>query len=191
MPIRQGCMLASRTSHLGPLRDGRRLGLRLVTPEGRAGFLEGAQLRELALTDARSAVISHRVLIMKEAVLDFARQHELPPPSWWADPAQASTEAASNTAVVDTASRSGAPNEKQAGPDWARPRGRSPRKLENTKNAMREEIRHSRLTIAQLQGMVEKELASKYGVSRDTARKARKSVLSESVGICRNLSNDK
>jgi DNA-binding GntR family transcriptional regulator len=56
---------------------------------------------------------------------------------------------------------------------------------------MREEIQQGRLTIAQLQGKVEKDLASKYGVSRDTARKARKSVLSEFVGICRNLSNEK
>jgi hypothetical protein len=27
--------------------------------------------------------VSSRILIMKEAVLDFARRHELPPPSWW------------------------------------------------------------------------------------------------------------
>jgi hypothetical protein len=25
------------------------------------------------------------ILIMKEAVLDFARRHRLPPPSWWAE----------------------------------------------------------------------------------------------------------
>jgi hypothetical protein len=109
-------IINGRLDDVGPLRDGRRLGLRLITPEGRAGFLEGAQLRDLAQTGAGSAVIFHRVLIMKEAVLDFALQHELPPPSWWADPVHASNEAASNTAVVDTASRSGAAHENASRP---------------------------------------------------------------------------
>jgi len=33
--------------------------------------------------------------------------------------------------------------------------------------------------MAQLQGMIEKDLAARYGVSRDTARKARSAVVSE------------
>jgi len=44
---------------------------------------------------------------------------------------------------------------------------------------MREDVRQGRRTVAELKKMLEKELASTYGVSRDTARKARNAVLSE------------
>ena len=44
---------------------------------------------------------------------------------------------------------------------------------------MRNDIQQGRLTVAQLEDMLEKNLATNYGVSRDTARKARKAVLSE------------
>ncbi len=36
-----------RLDDAGPLAEGRRLGLRVITPEGRAGFLEGHQVRDL------------------------------------------------------------------------------------------------------------------------------------------------
>ncbi len=64
-----------------------------------------------------------------------------------------------------------------AGP--ARRRGARPEKFEQAKNAMRNDIQQGRLTVAQLENMLEKNLATRYGVSRDTARKARKAVLSE------------
>jgi len=78
-----------RLDDAGPLEDGRRLGLRIITPENRAGYLEGQQAGEL-LTLARESAeafsfVSHRLVLMKEAVLDFARRHQLPPPSWWTD----------------------------------------------------------------------------------------------------------
>jgi transposase len=44
---------------------------------------------------------------------------------------------------------------------------------------MRRDIREDRQTADTLNGMPEKNLASIYGVSRDTARKARDAVLSE------------
>jgi hypothetical protein len=44
---------------------------------------------------------------------------------------------------------------------------------------MRDEIDHGALTALQLQKLPEKELAQKYGVSRDTARKARNAVLDD------------
>jgi DNA-binding GntR family transcriptional regulator len=44
---------------------------------------------------------------------------------------------------------------------------------------MRNDIQHGRHTVAELENMLEKNLATNYGVSRDTARKARKAVLSE------------
>jgi hypothetical protein len=56
-------------------------------------------------------------------------------------------------------------------------RGRRPIKLEGVIQAMRLDL----LQGTDLQGMREKELAAKYGVSRDTARKARHAVLAEIV----------
>ena len=46
---------------------------------------------------------------------------------------------------------------------------------------MKHDIRECRLTVAELRGMLEKAMAERYGVSRDTARKARSAVLSEFV----------
>jgi hypothetical protein len=44
---------------------------------------------------------------------------------------------------------------------------------------MRADLRQGRRTVPELKNMLEKNLASTYGVSRDTARKARNAVLSE------------
>jgi DNA-binding GntR family transcriptional regulator len=57
-----------------------------------------------------------------------------------------------------------------------RPRGAKPKKLEQVKEAMRNDIRQGRRTVAELSNMREKVLAAEYGVSRDTARKACKAV---------------
>jgi hypothetical protein len=65
----------------GPLRDGRRLGLRLITPDNKAGFIEGPQLTEFIRLGQDFAL--HRIVITKEAVLDFAQRHKLPVPTWW------------------------------------------------------------------------------------------------------------
>ena len=62
-----------------------------------------------------------------------------------------------------------------------RGRGPKPKKLEQVKKAMHREILEGRQTSDGLQNMLEKTLAKKYGVSRDTARKARTAVLSKSV----------
>ena len=64
-----------------------------------------------------------------------------------------------------------------AGP--ARRRGPRPQKFEQARNAMRNDIQDGRHTVADLANMLEKNLATKYGVSRYTARKARNAVLSE------------
>jgi len=42
-----------RLDDSGPLREGRRLGLRLITPEYKAGFIEGAQLLDLIQVDKK------------------------------------------------------------------------------------------------------------------------------------------
>jgi hypothetical protein len=61
----------------------------------------------------------------------------------------------------------------------ARHRGPRPKKFEQARDAMRNDLQKGRLTAAGLETMLEKTLAADYGVSRDTARKARKAVLSE------------
>ena len=88
-------IINGRLDDAGPLADGRRLGLRNITPDNRAGYLEGHQARELLMpadTPAAFSFVSHRLVVMKEAVLDFARRHELPPPSWWTDASKATKE---------------------------------------------------------------------------------------------------
>jgi hypothetical protein len=64
-----------------------------------------------------------------------------------------------------------------AGP--ARRRGRRPEKFEQTVHAIRTDIQQRRRSVAELANMREKELEAAYGVSRDTARRARDVVLPE------------
>ena len=73
-----------RLDDSGPLRNGRRLGLRRISPESKPEFIEGHQLVDIFINDQTTRILN-RVVIMKEAVLDFARRHQLPPPSWWTD----------------------------------------------------------------------------------------------------------
>jgi hypothetical protein len=61
----------------------------------------------------------------------------------------------------------------------ARRRGVRPKKFEQVRDGMRNDIQQGRLTLAGLKDMLEKDLEANYGVSRDTARKARRAVLSE------------
>src|SRR5262245_55719123 len=69
-----------------------------------------------------------------------------------------------------------------------RKRGRNPIKKNQVKEAMKRDIQAGTFTDASLRAMLEKTLADKYGVSRDTARKARDAVLSE---IVENSNRDK
>ena len=162
-----------RLDDAGPLVEGRRLGLRIITPDGQAGFLEGHQVRDLILPDGALTFFLDRIVLMKEAVLDFARRHKLPPPSWWTDAIAASTKPDCITPIPCATSKS------PAEASLRRPRGAKPKKLEQVKEAMRRDIREGRRTMAELSDMLEKDLAAAYGVSRDTARKALK-VVSES-----------
>jgi hypothetical protein len=93
-------IINGRLDDSGPLVDGRRLGLRLITPESKAAFIEGAQLLDPIRT--KEAWLLHRVVIRKEAVLDFAQRHQLPSPSWWTDSPSRPTEVPSDTKVSDT-----------------------------------------------------------------------------------------
>jgi hypothetical protein len=60
-----------------------------------------------------------------------------------------------------------------------RKRGRKPTVRETVAAKMRSEISAKFITKEQLEEMLEKTLAEKFGVSRDTARKARNEVLRE------------
>jgi hypothetical protein len=88
-------ILNGRLDNSGPLVDGRRLGLRGITPENKAAFIEGPQLLNLIRAD--KTFVLHNIVVMKAAALEFAQRHQLPPPSWWAD--AASTEVLNCTKV--------------------------------------------------------------------------------------------
>jgi hypothetical protein len=89
-------ILNGRLDDSGPSRDdGQRLGVRLTTLEYRAGFIKGSRLLELIQTDRFRAL--HNVVVTKEAVLDFAKRHDLLSPSWWVAPANMSTELPTDT----------------------------------------------------------------------------------------------
>jgi Bacterial regulatory proteins, gntR family len=164
-------IINGRLDDSGPLREDQRSGLRLITPENKAGIIKGHHVRDLLRTSPISWALNH-IVVMKEAALDFARRHELPPPPWWTDGARLSaagvtTKDAHSVAASLTSTR----------PHVARPRGRKPKKLDQVKDSMREDIRLGGLTPVALRDMPEKKLADRYGVSRDTARKARDAIL--------------
>ena len=72
-----------RLDDAGPLVEGQRLGLRIVTPDFRAGFLEGRKILDALRSGGDVEFLGHRIVVMKEAALTFAQSHNLPPPSWW------------------------------------------------------------------------------------------------------------
>jgi hypothetical protein len=169
-----------RLDDAGPLAEGRRLGLRFINPDGRASFLDGHQVRDLIPFSDTLPFFLDRIVVMKEAALDFARRHELPPPSWWTDAFAASPKPANHSAPDGTIPIPKAAAKSPVEARLRRPRGPRPKKLEQVKEAMRDDIRCGRRTVEDLREMREKELAAQYGdVSRDTARKAREAVCRE------------
>jgi hypothetical protein len=90
-----------RLDDSGPLHNDARLGLRCIRPDGKAGLVEGRQLLEFFGPGQEWAL--DYVIIMKEAVLDFARRRELPTPSWWAQSVTTSSDAPNrmNEAATD------------------------------------------------------------------------------------------
>ena len=164
-------IINGRLDHRGPLHDGRKRGLYLEFG-GRPHFVDGYEIHALM---ADPSFTLHRILIMKEAVLDFAKRREIRPPSWWTDRTSVSTDAGVTT--NGTHSIAGSPALTQT--HSARLRGRKAKKLNQVKAAMTADIRRGQKTADGLRDMLEKELAAGYGVSRETARKARDAVLSE------------
>jgi hypothetical protein len=91
-----------RLDNSGPLREDQQSGLWLITPEHKAAFMEGHQLRDLVPVNPENRWVLDYLLIMMEAVLDFARRRQLPPPSWWITGCDTSTSYSSkgSTAAV-------------------------------------------------------------------------------------------
>jgi hypothetical protein len=67
----------------GPLINGTHLGLRFIDSSGRGVHVDGQLLFLKMRLPFRE--MGKRILVAKEAVLDFARRHGVPPPSWWSD----------------------------------------------------------------------------------------------------------
>jgi Bacterial regulatory proteins, gntR family len=158
----------------GPFWDGRRLGVGCITDDYKVAPIEGHHLLALATSELKNWIL-YNVVVMKEAVLDFASRREIPPPSWWTDCNSISPDAGVTTKGAPSLPAS----PMQAPTHSTRQLGRRPKKLDQVKEAMREDIRGGQKTADGLRHMLEKELAARYGVSRDTARRARDAVLSE------------
>jgi hypothetical protein len=154
----------------GPFWDDRRLGVGCIREDYKVAPIEGSRLRELA----KSELTLHYVVVTKEAVLDFASRHEIPPPSWWTELTSVSTDAGVTTNGAHSIAASPATPTRSA-----RRRGPKAKKLNQVKAAMSEDIRRGLKTPDELREMLEKDLVAGYGVSRETARKARDAVLSE------------
>jgi hypothetical protein len=168
-------IINGRLDDSGPLWDGRRSGVGFITADYKVGFTEGRYFLELATSEPTKNWVLRHVVVMKEAVLDFATRHEISPPSWWTDGSSVSPDAD----VTTEGSPSIAASPIQAPTHSARLRGRKPKKLNQVKETMREDVRLGRETPGGLRDMLQKDLAAGYGVSRDTARKARDAVLLE------------
>jgi hypothetical protein len=170
-------ILNGRLDDSGPFRKDQCSGLRLITPDNRAGIIKGSDVHSLLRSLPVSWAI-HHILVTKEAVLDFATRRQIPPPSWWTD----STSVLPDAGVTTKDTQSTAASPIAAPTHSARPRGRKPKKLNQVNEAIRGDIQLGRLSRDDLRNMTEKALANRYGVSRDTARKARDAILSEMPG---------
>jgi hypothetical protein len=74
----------------GPLINGSRLGLRFIDSSSRGVSVNGQLLFGKMHLPFRG--IGQRILVAREAVLDFARRHGMPPPSWWSDASRGETQ---------------------------------------------------------------------------------------------------
>jgi len=167
-----------RLDDAGPLRDVGRFGVACITADNKVGCLEGRHLLGLLQHELGRRWFWDYVIVVKEAALHFARLRQLPAPTWWAENPDDSMRATAT--VADLGPRS-PPSISTA---EARPRGRRPEKRLQVEEAIRRDIQEGRQTLEDLKSMKQEALASKYGVSRETARKALAAVASEmSAGI--------
>jgi hypothetical protein len=84
-------IINARLDDSGPLWNGNRLGLRVIDVDsGQSRYVEGRLL--FGTMGLPFRLMGGRILVAKEAVLDFARRHQLPPPSWWSDATKRETQ---------------------------------------------------------------------------------------------------
>jgi hypothetical protein len=62
----------------GPFWDGRRSGVGFITTDYKVGFIEGRYFLELATSELTKNWVLRYVVVMKEAVLDFAPPRDTP-----------------------------------------------------------------------------------------------------------------
>jgi hypothetical protein len=117
--------------------------------------------------------------IHHEQFVNFLRAYSLDVPKFWRASIQGSLEL-QEKGPSSRDGRSSNKQEAQPSPTVRRP-GRKPIKFNQTKQEMMRDIQEGRLSMAFLKAMLEKELAQRYRVSRDTVRRARDVVLSEIV----------
>jgi len=194
-----------RFDEAGPLRDGRRLGLRIIIEGKGPGFIEGHELRPLLVRGPAFSWFLDLIVTTKEAALDFARRRKLPTPSWWTDSPDLPTGARAASKGIEPAANarpwsplaSGHPESPSATAHPGSTRdsapagltsmpgrgGRRPKKRNEVMAAMKEHIEQGRITEAALRKMPEKILAADYRASRETVRKARDKVLSEILRV--------
>jgi hypothetical protein len=153
--------MAASTTRARFAKNGRRLGLRL-DHHGRGEFIEGHEVH--ALIACSEPISPHKILVMKEAILDFALRREIPPPSWWADNTSVSPDAGVTTKDSSSIASSPMP----APSHVPSRRGRKAKKLDQVKAAMREDIQLGRQTPDSLRDMLEKGPSGQLqGQSRD------------------------
>lgn len=165
-----------RLDDAGPVWDDRRLGrlgVACITVDNKAACVEGRHLLDFTRNAESRCWLLHDVLVVKEAILAFARRHQLPPPTWWAEIPGGPMGRAPASADVATRAPTSIPNTE------ARARGRRPEKRVRVKEAMKRDIQRGRLPLEQMQNMGQEALAARYGVSRETARKALAEITSE------------
>jgi hypothetical protein len=118
--------------------------------------------------------------IRREMAERWFQNHRLSLPPWFTPCVPREVPDVSATIPPQPASTITSPPKVEArNENRVRKRGPRSAKLERVKEAMRADIRERRQTANSLHAMLEKELETTYGVSRDTARKARNAVLSE------------
>jgi hypothetical protein len=127
--------------------------------------------------------------LARAAFVQLLTAHGIDWPRFWRSPIE-QTPPLEQTPDATSVSRGGPgqPSRKEPSPVAMRKRGRIPIKFERVGEAMKRDVQTGNLTEASLRAMLEKNLAETYRVSRDTARKARTTVLSE---IVENSNRDK
>ncbi len=84
-------IINGRLDNAGPSREDQRSGLSFIMAGNKPRITEGRELCDLFPLDPANRWMLDHIVVMKEAVLDFAVRRELPAPSWWTSSVDAPT----------------------------------------------------------------------------------------------------